>query len=84
MIDRSRPGATWKGGHHWAGDGHVGATVADDRPRPCLHLGDVLRLDDCATCKGTVRVKVYACSHPAHAETTLSGCRTCPDYQARG
>lgn len=67
--------------------------VESDRPLPprksrlragsaaCAHLGDVIRLEDCKTCRGTVRVKVFACHHPDHADTTLAFCRTCPDYE---
>jgi hypothetical protein len=35
------------------------------------------------TCRGNVRVKTFACAHPAHVETTLAECASCPDYEAR-
>jgi len=58
------------------------------RPRgplrsPCFHLGEQTGLRDCATCRGTVRVKVFNCLHPLHRETTFDECRDCRDYDAR-
>jgi hypothetical protein len=55
-------------------------------PKPrrlCLHLGEQIGLRECPTCRGTVRVKVFACAHPAHLETTLRDCTRCPDHQDR-
>lgn len=55
-------------------------------PKPrglCLHLGDMMELRDCPTCSGTVKVKVFACGHPNHQETTLRACLDCPDHQPR-
>jgi hypothetical protein len=54
------------------------------RPRgPCQHLGEQVGLRDCPSCGGTVRVKVFACGHPEHRETTLRFCTDCPDHQPR-
>ncbi len=57
---------------------------------PCRFLGEPLRDDagspvlrECRSCKGTVKLKVLACSHPGHADdptTTSKACRTCPDF----
>jgi hypothetical protein len=46
----------------------------------CLYLGEQTGLRDCPTCMGRVRVKVFACSHPAHIETTQDECKFCPDH----
>jgi hypothetical protein len=54
------------------------------RPRdPCVHLGQEVGLRDCEGCRGTVKVRVFACSHPAHRETTLANCTTCGDHEER-
>jgi hypothetical protein len=54
------------------------------KPRgPCVFLGEQTGLRDCKTCRGSVRVKVFACSHPRHQETTLSDCAVCPDFKAK-
>ncbi len=54
------------------------------KPRgPCVHLGPQTGLRECATCAGRVRVKVFACAHPRHGETTLAECASCPDHEAR-
>lgn len=34
----------------------------------------------CSTCKGTVHLKVFHCSHPAHDNVTVRDCEACPDY----
>jgi hypothetical protein len=47
----------------------------------CFHLGEVTGERLCATCRGNVRLKVFACSHPAHTETTWDECKRCPDHQ---
>jgi len=49
----------------------------------CRHLGGETGLRECKTCQGHVRVKTFACSHPAHGETTLAECGTCADYETR-
>ena len=52
------------------------------RTVPCRHLGDQTGLRDCPTCRGQVQVKVFACSHPGHRETTRDQCLQCGDYVA--
>ena len=47
----------------------------------CRHLGDQTGLRDCPTCRGHVRVKVFACRHPNHVETTLAECEQCRDFE---
>lgn len=49
---------------------------------PCRHLGEQVGLRDCPTCRGHVRVKVFACGHPNHVETTLAPCEQCNDFEA--
>jgi hypothetical protein len=46
----------------------------------CTYLGDETGLRECQTCLGRVRVKVFACGHPKHEETTFDECRRCPDH----
>src|SRR5205809_1027267 len=65
----------WEEGH---GPGQVGV-----RP-PCLHLGAELREEPCPSCRGLVRLKVFACA--LHEGCTLAKqlpavacCATCPD-----
>jgi hypothetical protein len=53
------------------------------RHEPCVFLGEQVGLRDCPSCGGFVRVKVFACSHPRHQETTLTACARCPDYECR-
>jgi hypothetical protein len=54
------------------------------KPRgPCVYLGGLTRLRECPGCRGTVKVKVYACGHPAHGETTLAECTACRDFEPR-
>jgi len=48
---------------------------------PCVHLGKLAGLRPCETCCKTVHIKVYACRHPNHDETTLAECRLCEDYE---
>jgi hypothetical protein len=48
---------------------------------PCRHLGVQTGLRECPTCRGRVRLKVFACGHPAHGETTLPECNSCRDYE---
>ena len=49
----------------------------------CRHLGEQTHWRDCPSCGGNVRVKVFACAHPAHGETTVEECLACPDHQER-
>jgi len=51
--------------------------------RPCLYLGGQLGERDCKSCKGSVRLKVFACSHQRHDDTTIRDCKTCADYEPR-
>jgi hypothetical protein len=44
-------------------------------------LGEQIGTRDCPSCRGKVRLKVFACSHPAHGETTLPDCDLCEDFQ---
>lgn len=46
----------------------------------CAHLGPETGLRECVTCGGKVRLKVFACAHPTHSETTLDECAVCPDH----
>jgi hypothetical protein len=58
--------------------------VVMTKPRgPCKSLGPQTGLRECASCGGRVRVKVYACSHPRHGETTLAECIRCEDHAPR-
>ena len=50
---------------------------------PCIHLGQQTGLRECSTCRGNVRLKVFACTHPLHRETTLEECGVCPDHHVR-
>jgi hypothetical protein len=46
---------------------------------PCPFLGGRTGERECETCAGRVRLKTFACAHPAHGpETDLGRCRTCP------
>jgi hypothetical protein len=49
---------------------------------PCGFLGKTVGLRPCPICRGTVQVKVFACQHPRHAETTLAECAYCSDFDA--
>lgn len=52
------------------------------KPRgPCRHLGEQVGLRECPSCRGTVKLKVFACGHPNHQETTLQECTQCQDHQ---
>jgi hypothetical protein len=47
----------------------------------CAFLGEQTGLRECACCRGKVHLKVFACSHPDHAETTWDECMACPDHR---
>ncbi|WP_339910220.1 hypothetical protein [Symmachiella dynata] len=47
----------------------------------CRHLGDQTGERLCPTCGGSVRVKLFACGHPNHSETTMRDCLLCNDYE---
>jgi Tfp pilus assembly protein PilF len=51
--------------------------------QPCRHLGNFVALRPCESCRGNVQQKVFACSHPAHRQTTLAECQGCHDYTPR-
>ena len=51
--------------------------------RSCSHLGDQVGERPCTGCRGAVRVKLFACRHPRHRETTLAECATCADFAPR-
>src|SRR5688572_29136967 len=57
------------------------AILALERTGTCLHLGEQVALRDCSTCSGHVQIKVFACSHPSHGETTFADCERCVDYE---
>lgn len=74
--------------------GKPGAAMPTARPAvstPCRFLGEPLKdaaglpvLRECRSCRGTVKLKVLACSHPAHdGTTTEKACRACPDRMER-
>lgn len=45
----------------------------------CRHLGAVIGERECESCRGKVLVKVFACGHVDHRETTWLECRSCAD-----
>lgn len=51
------------------------------RHGPCEYLGAQIALRECPSCRGNVKVKVFACSHPTHDTTTIDDCLHCSDYQ---
>ena len=57
------------------------AASTPQRAGPCRFLGDVVELRECESCRGQVKLKVFACNHLLHGKTTLAGCETCLDYQ---
>lgn len=57
--------------------------VHHGRRDPCLYLGAQTGERPCLTCRGSVRQKVFACSHEAHSDTTILDCSKCPDHEAR-
>ena len=50
---------------------------------PCFYLGDQTGLRACDTCRGKVQLKVFACEHPLHHETTRDECQKCVDHEPR-
>ena len=57
------------------------------RQKPCRERGDQLGEEICESCRGKVRIKVFACD--VHGACSLSAklsaiacCVTCPDYQS--
>lgn len=53
------------------------------RPHPCRHLGSQTGEQQCRTCRGNVRRKVFQCHHPRHQSTTIQQCVKCRDYKPR-
>lgn len=49
----------------------------------CRHLGGQIGLRECPGCQGNVRIKVFACSHPSHGETTAAECEQCDDFSGQ-
>lgn len=54
------------------------------RQGPCYYLGQQTGLRDCPSCRGSVKIKVFACLHPDHKTTTIAECARCSDYQPKG
>jgi tetratricopeptide (TPR) repeat protein len=46
----------------------------------CAYLGEEIGVRECRSCRGRVQVKVFACQHPCHEQTTLTECAKCADY----
>lgn len=69
----------WRSGYDLAKKIHLnGKTTVDTKNGKCDHLGDQIGERDCKSCGDrTVKLKVYACSHPEHAETTIPECNKC-------
>jgi hypothetical protein len=63
--------------------GRIPVVAARRRREPCIFLGEQIGFRDCPSCGGSVRVKVFACAHPRHEETTLNECSRCPDYEPK-
>lgn len=59
---------------------HITGTL---RSGPCWSLGEQTGLRDCPSCRGNVKLKVFACEHPDHQDTTLDDCLRCADYEPR-
>jgi hypothetical protein len=67
--------------------------LVGSRP-PCVYLGLPIpdegggqAMRECASCRGSVRLKLWACLHPGHEgrpETTTRECLGCGDYEAGG
>lgn len=52
-----------------------------DRIGRCDHLGAQTGERLCATCGGSVRIKLFTCHHPDHSETTIRDCLLCHDFE---
>lgn len=60
---------------------------AHSRTQKCRHRGEEIGTEECPTCRGSVKVKVFTCD--VHEECTLvkqlddvACCRRCDDYAA--
>jgi hypothetical protein len=58
------------------------------RERPCVHLGDSTRVQECETCGGNWRIKVFDCA--VHDECSIQTvlpdiavCASCEQYRAQ-
>lgn len=75
----------------------LGCYARDHEPAPprqppaarpvCVHRGDVLRLEECATCAGAVQLKVFACVRhgactPGKPLPPAACCASCNEYEA--
>lgn len=65
--------------------GETKTTRIPPSPRPaCIHRGDVVRMESCPTCSGSVEFKIFRCD--LYGECALTGktsvrnCGTCGDY----
>ena len=57
-----------------------------DRTDPCVHLGETIGMKNCPSCKGAVKIKIFACE--LHGQATMQKrvggcacCLSCGDYQ---
>jgi len=57
----------------------AGASIR--RTGPCFFLGDQTGWRPCASCRGNVQLKVFACRHLLHDSTTFEECQQCSDYE---
>lgn len=51
------------------------------RAGPCFFIGEQTGWKQCTTCRGNVQLKVFACQHLLHDETTYDECAKCRDYE---
>jgi len=59
------------------------ATTVSRAIGACFYLGHETGRRPCETCRGHVEVKVFACAHPLHQETTAAECHACKDFSPR-
>src|SRR5579859_1398849 len=69
---------------HWGGPASL-PNVQTRLTVKCIHRGEELRQQDCPSCAGTVKVKIFGCS--LHTECSLGKqltgtacCANCHDY----
>ncbi len=83
-ADTARKLMAWAAQHlDLAGGRAEMRAIHHGRRDPCLYLGDQTGERPCLSCRGSVRQKVFACSHEAHTDTTILDCARCPDHEAR-
>jgi hypothetical protein len=51
------------------------------KPKSCQYLGNQIGWQECPSCRGSVKLKVFACHHPDHESTTLDRCTLCRDFK---